>query len=173
MKAWPLWLSHSEAIRTRNSVPKGTRPWTTRRGISLVGVPATLRAHDVLDTVWSVAVKQAARSTPASDIRKSLFCDLSQDIKRQPLTAAKRSRGLPSMVTGTVYYSFEEDTTISGRGNLQLLGHPPGRMSRQSFSESQLRDLAGEGFSVPHACLISFLLFSNPFGAWWDSSSVQ
>jgi hypothetical protein len=73
------------------------------------------------------------------------------------------------MTTGSVMYSYEHDKTLSGKAHLQLLGHPKDRMSRQIFSESKLRDLAGEGFSVPCAALVTFLCFANPHGEWWHA----
>ena len=167
MKVCPAWEKHVANVRSANRIPKSANPWTSRRGIQLRGVPATLRVRQSLDTVWAVAMAQANHKIPAEKLRENLWVDLSQDIVRMPLTPAKRSRGFPVITTSSIIYSFQEDVTLSGRSNFLLLGHPPSRTSRQAFSEAKLRDLAGEGFSVPYCALISFIMYSNPHGPWW------
>ena len=168
MRQWPRWLQTSEAVRTKHNVPKATKPWTSKPNVQLRGVPGTPRVLDVLDTVWAIATQQAPRAASTGKIAQGLWVDLSQDVQRQPVTAHARGKGLHGMATSSIFYSYSADAVLSGKAHLQLLGHPLSRMRRR-FTESQLRHLAGEGCSVPHAALAPFLMFANPHGQWWAS----
>ena len=160
---YSAWRTHSGKLRAAHNIPPTAKPWTTRRGIALDGVASTLRVHDVLDVFWGVVVNRAPKTMSVSEVRSGLWCDVSQAVQRQN----HNPRSVPGMTTRSMYYSFEFDKTISAKGNLQMLGHPATRMSRERFSENQLRELAGEGFSIPCCSIVSFLMFANPFGEWW------
>ena len=164
-KAYREWEKHSVEVRSKHRVSAGAKPWTQRAGVQLLGVPCLPRVHDVLDCVWGVALKQAKPAVTVSTLRKGLWVDLSQDILRQPLTERKRAR-MPAMCTGSVFYNYEVHRIMSGKVHLLALGHPNTRMS-QEFKECHLRRLAGEGFSIPCAAVVSFVMFSNPYGSWW------
>ncbi|CAK0870712.1 unnamed protein product [Prorocentrum cordatum] len=166
------WQVHSSKIRSDNGVPRSATPWSARSNVVMSGVPRTPRILDLVETTWAVAVAQSPTTIQTKQLKKGLWVGLNQDIKRQPITAAKRARGMPPvMTTGTMYYSFEADATISGKGNLQLAGHPSDRASRSFFSESKLRDLAGETFCAAYCSIVSFVMYCNPHGEWWRSGS--
>jgi len=167
VRSLPKWKTHSAAMRAKHQIPASATPWTRRGGVQLTGCPSTARVRDLLDVIWAAAMKQSPRFTTSTTLRKGLWSDISQDIERQPMTLAKREKGMPVFTTSSVMYSFEFDMTLSGTDHLVLLGHPPARMSRAAFSESQMRNLAGEGYSIPCASIITFLLFANPHGQWW------
>ena len=55
---------------------------------------------------------------------------------------------------------------LSGRSAMALIGWPHG-FAHEAFSDHDLQDLAGEGFSVPILALCAYALYLNPWAPWW------
>jgi hypothetical protein len=89
MKITPAWKTHSAQVRTKHGIPASAKPWTSRSGIELSGIPQTSRVMDILDTRWALAIKAATKHTTANVMRKDLWVDISQDVGR----TAARARG--------------------------------------------------------------------------------
>ena len=97
------------------------------------------------------------------ELRKGLWCDVSQSHVRKPWSEGE----LGVVCTSSVLYSYELDSIISGSAHMMLMGHQ--RFSGQ-FLESQSRDLAGEAYSAPWATAAAFALLANPHASWWVHS---
>lgn len=162
-KDFAAWQVQSASIRAQHGVPKSLAAWTGRANLQLLGVPASPRVLNLLDTLWAVRVHKSPSHVTAAMLRDGFWCDVSQAHNRQ----SPMSCGPPTWTSTTAAYSFSEDRVVSGKGAMRVLGHPNDRMSGDLFSEAQLKDLAGQGCSVPCCVLIASLMYSNPYGEWW------
>ena len=88
-------------------------------------------------------------------LRGGLWADISQSVKRKPFY----DQQLGTACTSLVYFSYQSNSVMSALGHLRILGHPVGIAPISSFTEADLRDLAGEGQSLPWltACSITLL----------------
>ena len=72
-----------------------------------------------------------------------------------------------TMTTSATLYSYEADAVLSGAAMLKAVGWPAGYMPAEAFSETVLRSLAGESFSVPIIAQVSFAIYLCPSAPWW------
>ncbi len=154
------WRSESSRLRSALNMPRDAKPWTGRAGVELRGVPNKEHLHDLLDIAFEDRRSKFETGTPTSDVVRGFMADLSQAVGRKawsdgPGTARKNS----------IWYSFEYDCVLSGSCNMRLLGW--GERFCESFSESELRNLAGEGYSLPIAAVLTLLFYCNPHAIWW------
>ena len=154
----------SDRIATRRSLDMALNlcPWSSRAGVSLLGVPRHLgRVIEVIDTsYWKYFKKYGDVAEWGSDA----WVHISQNGNRTPI-----SFGLPCLVANSVVYNFGADRILSGHGNLQTFGWPSDRIPRAVLSDSEARDIAGNSFSIPIAGLIQMACIANPYGPWWCS----
>jgi len=154
------WPNHSKDIRNKYSLPAFGKEWTGRPGTSLLGLPATPRMVDVLDTSFS-SIRSKCPDRVLHELLKNLWANPSQSVARLPI-----SYGAPTPATSTIMYSFEKDRCVSPSGWMHLLGWPRS-LTPSLFSESEYAQIAGNGFSAPVAAMISVAMYSNPFAPWW------
>ena len=158
---WAQWRKHSSVWRSKLKLPKTSRPWTGKKGRLLKGVPRTERATDLIDIAF--AHQMAANpGVPTAEAIRSLWVDLATSVERSPwgesLTTARQN---------TIYSSFAKDSVLSGASNMALLGWPRSACIRDEFTKRELRSLAGEGYSLPWAGVLNYLLYANPHAPWW------
>ena len=155
------WPESSAEMRRKHNLPATGAAWTSLSSVQLCGVPRRDRIKDVLNVCFSV---WRARH-PTLDHRSliaNLWCNVGQSVSRLPI-----SQGLNTGATSALMYSFEKDRLLSGAACMQLLGWPVGLLPRDSFTDRQYRQLAGNGFSLPVACAFTVVLYSNPWAPWW------
>ena len=71
-------------------------------------------------------------------------------------------------------YSFELDAVLRGSEMAYSQGWPsqlPPFAGR--FSDWQIQELAGQGFSLPCATTVAAAYFHNPYAPWWPASAAH
>ena len=97
------------------------------------------------------------------DLITDAWAHISMSVDRVPV-----SRGLyPCMLSNSVVYSFQKDLIISGQGHMKLMGWPEAMLPDEPCSDSEYRDLAGNGFSAPIATIIGVACIMNVHAPWW------
>ena len=162
-KDWRAWRTHSSTIRAASGIPKNAKPWTTRPAVALRGLPDSERVHDLLDTAFAMQQRINPAGSTTEELVRGLMVDVSVAVQRKPWSTSP-----PTVTTRSMLYSFEKDTTLSGHAHMRLMGWPSDRSPAERFSDSDLRALAGESYSVPLSTLLNFTLFCNPWGTWWQ-----
>ena len=101
----------------------------------------------------------------SKDVLSQLWVDITQNVDR----GHRGSREVPSFTTGSLAYSFAHDCTLSGQGQMRLLGWPsrPAALPLELYSNSEARNLSGDAFAVPMACSAMLALFLNERAPWW------
>jgi hypothetical protein len=149
-------------VRTKHNVPKTSKPWTSKPGVVLRGVPDSDRMRDVIDTCFAVE-RSKAPDMKLQDLLCGLIVDVSQQVNRQPWSRIGRT-ALPS----SILYSFEHDSTLSGAASMKLLGWPSRCLPFHKFSDKEFANLGGESYSLIWATVFHGLMFTNPWGEWWQ-----
>ena len=157
------WKHRSSRQRTQLRMPRFAAPWCPLSGPLtgpfLKGVPVSShRVRDVVNVAWYEA-RKGAREDVASTA-SNLFVNVSQNVDRVHAT-----KGLGTYTRNATYYSFERDTLISSSVHMCSLGWPRGHSGR--FPDAVLRDLSGDGVSMPLVMIIEEVLVANPFAEWW------
>jgi hypothetical protein len=100
------------------------------------------------------------------DERKcNFFVNLSQGVQR-------RAWGpIGTFCSSSVWYSYEFDLVLSGYMMLRAHGVPINKDIQHKMTNSQMRDLAGESFSLPCVAAVVTAFYLNPWGAWWREDS--
>jgi hypothetical protein len=114
-------------------------------------VPPSKRMREALDIAWAAGPKTFP-----------LYIDLSQCISRKKWG----SEGF-CLTTTSLIYDFEMDQVWSPKAHLALQGHPVTDLSLEGFSQSDLKDLAGEGMFIPCVGMLMLAIFLNPHSPWW------
>ena len=140
----------------------GARPWTSRS--SLRGLPQLDRVLDVVDTsFW--AAHQARPGVPIAALTRDLWVNVIHSVHMLPFSA-----GRPGTWTRNgVWYNYGRNTTLSGQGQMQLLGWRPEDVASKHLSDRELRDLSGDAFSMPVSTIFSTCCFLNPWSVIWKS----
>ena len=147
------WHGQSRAVRRRLGIGS-QKPWTSRPSFCGWGVPANKRMLDVIDChVGLEKTKQPVNALlHVSDLMKGKFVDISQSVERGSHTNAEGCNR--AFTTSTLLYDYQRDAIVTGNEMLLLHGHS-GHRTPEDMPESLLRNLAGEGMSVP--CLSALL----------------
>jgi hypothetical protein len=161
-KDWCAWRTHSSTIRAASCIPKNSKPWTTREGVALRGLPDSERVRDLLDTAFAIQQRINPASSSTEELLRGLMVDVSVAVQRKPWSTSP-----PTVTTRSMLYSFEKDVVLSGHAHMRLMGWPADRCPAERFSDTDLRALAGESYSVPLSTMLNFTLFCNPWGPWW------
>ena len=159
------WPTHSKEIRSKYSLPAEGRAWTGRPGVTLLGVPGTARVFDVLDTGFSY-IRARHPDWTFQQLVTNLWANPSQSVARVPL-----SYHAPTPATSTVMYSFQHDRTISPAGWMQLFGWPRSMTPYGLLTEAEYAQIAGNGFSVCIAAVVSTAMYCNPWAPWWSTDA--
>ena len=98
----------------------------------------------------------------------NFWADPSQMVGRKPWSVGM----LRCLTQASWSYTFEHDFVLSGYDELRLQGVPldcaPQGHGTVSFSDANLRSLAGEAFFCPVATAVVYGFYLNPFAAWWS-----
>ena len=88
-KEYATWKCRSVSIRNDWKLPPleapGSRPWTSRPGIKLAGLPRCERVLDTLDVCFHVACKQNPGMS-VKELTDTLWCNPSQMVHRLPMS---------------------------------------------------------------------------------------
>lgn len=160
------WKSKCAKFRDLHKMPAGTAPWTTRTGVRLRGLLGSARQRELLDIIF-IREQQRLPKLTTRELVKGLYANVSQCVTRMP-----SSRGhLPTPTTNSCVYSYEFDCVLSSEAAARGMGWPTGFCPREVLSPTQLRSLVGESFSVPIIAQLSYIMYMNPHGPWWQQSS--
>ena len=154
------WQKKSSAIRQKMNIPREARPWAGRAGVTMMGIPHTPRAMDVLDLGYA-RMRERNPTTPVAQLVSGLWANPAAQNDRFPV-----SYSAPTPSTNTTMYSYEHDRGVSPVGVLQLLGWPAALIP-SSFSDRELRKLAGNSYSAPLVAMLTAVLIANPSAPWW------
>jgi hypothetical protein len=130
------------------------RPFTSTKGLKLMGVQQTPRVLDLLDICWATECKPG-------DLAPTLYVDVSQNLSRKPW-----SKALRCFTTSSLIYMFEHDRILFDEEKFRLLGF--GELSFENLSRAELKDLSGEAMSVVSVTLVAYaLLWSVQYPGLW------
>ncbi len=65
-----------------------------------------------------------------------------------------------------MWYSYQFDTAIDGRDALRIVGYPS-LVDVTSLREGEVKNIAGESFSIPIVTLFVTAFYYFPWGDWW------
>lgn len=145
------WKTHSSTWRDSLDVSTSYRPWTSSR-VELKAVPATDRVKDLMDCVVADKGRKDGKGLSAKaacqEVKiKDVILDISQSHQRPTFT--DNAGVLPTMTTGSHYYSFRADSMLASIEHLMLQGHPRSVTIPESLKPADVRALAGEGMALP------------------------
>ena len=73
--------------------------------------------------------------------------------------------------SGSAVYSYQRDEVLTGDDALASQGWPALGDEFSSVSQYARKKLAGAGFSLPVATVVSLAYVYSPFGSWWADNS--
>ena len=155
------WRARSAELRTALGLPGASTPWT-RRSAGGLGFQLPPRQADILDVAFS-ARRDARPGAPLREITKDFWADLSQAVERRPWGP------LRTICRNTLWYSFEHNCILSGHAHMLMMGMPRGTAPTALFKDVDLRNMAGEMFSIPIVTMLSFAFYCWPEAEWWRS----
>ena len=126
------------------------------------------RMRDCIDVGFEKSKKIRARikgqppPTMVEECAKDVRVDISQNVDRLPVSVGP----IPCLTTRSLLYDYSHDCLLSGKMHMRLLGWPR-RFLSGKFSDHALRNLAGDGFSLPIASLMGLGCFLNQHADWW------
>ena len=113
-------------------------------------------------------VSQGAMPAAQTDVTRSLFVNASQNVDYSTVRDV-----CPCIGRNAHIYSFGKDCWLSGLVLLRSLGWNKRPCSEGLLSNAQLRELAGDGYSVPTIGALLYMLALNERGEWWVRTSGQ
>ena len=78
------WLTHTAKLRDQMGVTTDYSPWTSRRGLKLLGFPDCDRARDLVNMAWADRIRKAKGRTDLETLRSDYYVDLAQAVQRKP-----------------------------------------------------------------------------------------
>jgi hypothetical protein len=162
------WTSHSAQVRAKLGISRDYDGWTrpgSLPGVVCRGVPRQPRMFDILNCAWAARLKSLGPGCGTDEARRNFFANPSQSVNRTPW-----SEGAKTLCSSSFVYSFELDSLLSGMDMMRLQGWSSAKLHR--FSDGTLRDLAGEGFSLPCAGAVLYAFFLNPHAPWWGGQDA-
>ena len=155
-------------------MPPGAAPWAEQSQVKLQSVTPGMkgaRFRDCIDVGFEkskklrLKKKRQGESLPSTleECAKDLRVDISQNVDRLPVSLGL----IPCLTTRSLLYDYTNDSLLSGKMHMRFLGWPRSFLASEKFQDHTLRNLAGEGFSVPIASLMSLGCFLNPYADWW------
>ena len=160
------WRQEAQTIRTKLEMNCDFEPWTRRPALKLHGIPRTPRVLECLNVkYWKMRLDMAG--TAEEGVVEGKFVDVSQSMFRTCKGKTAKTGLLPVYTSSSQIYSFQHDILVTGGAQLASIGWAPEMFDLGSFSDNDCRNLSGDSFSVPWACLIQRALLSNPYAPWW------
>ena len=158
-----LWHARSSEAQTKLGLVEGAHVgrWTETHVCR--GLPTTARYRDYIDLFWAHACN--TREGSRRDVVKDLFCNPTQCTTRIAQRAPPPHP--PTLARNSIIYSYENDTVLSAAAQMRFHGWPFG-WTPLEFSESGLRSLSGDCYSVPWATAMQLALWLNPHAVWWQ-----
>ena len=140
----------------------GARPWS--RKSSLRGFPKLDRVIDVVDTsFW--AAHQSRPGVPIAQLTRDLWVNVTHSVHMLPFSA-----GRPGTWTRNgVWYNYGRNTTLSGQGQMQLLGWCASNLAYNNLSDREFRDVSGDYFSMIVSTIFTTCCFLIPWSVIWKS----
>ncbi len=139
-------------------------PWTDKHPVcaSLHNDPRSLEVLNV--AAWAHTLQVPESIDFECSNFKGFYANVSQNIEREPW-----GWDIGCITQNSTLFSFEKNILLSGFDNLRLQGHPngPATAPARKFGNCQCRQLAGEGFFLPHVATIMAAYVNNPFADWW------
>lgn len=163
------WRAHSALIRDRLKLPAsgdGHRPWTSRAGVHLRGLPDSHRQRDVLDVCFAAAARRRPDLT-VSQLVRDLWCNPGQGVQRLPY-----SERPPTFSSSCIMYHFGRDVALSGEAHMRLIGWNLGVAPLEVMTDGDSRSLSADAFSVPIAALMTWAIYQIPSAPWWSGAEV-
>ena len=154
------WKQASVHVRCALQMGGSSSPWTSRQKL-LRGLPDTPRVRDLLDVCWHAA-KRAQPHLSDDDLAATLYCNTSQSVSRLPC-----SFELPTQAGSAAVYHYASDAVLTGFSRMRLHGWSPRSLDYHSFTQSDLKKLSGQAFSVPLATLLTLVTYLNADAPWW------
>ena len=157
------WREHSKSTRERSGVSLTGRPWSSRPGKQMYGIPqgeGGERKRDCIDVAVLITMKEAG--VPADDhhgmdrVTKQLKVDVSQSVHRHPFS----SDGLvDTLTTRSEVYLCEYDRIVLGHEALALNGwcfdpHVLRGLSERALWRLSANSMAGPSIGSALACAI-------------------
>ena len=155
----PKWQKHDQELRARYRVAQGFKPWTSQPDFKGRGLSKTSRNLSILDAtvIRLLGGQQNVKKSHLKEKVKGKYVDVSQALNRNTCTnEAGISR---TQTTSTVLYSFERDRVLVGKEMLMLQGQKQQFKIPQGVQDSVVKELAGEGMSVPCVGMMLWCLF--------------
>ena len=153
-------------FRRKIGVVENFRPWTGRRAFRGVGLNRSPRVLDLLDCYVAAELKKQealllqnvdCERVDVEDLMQGKFMDVSQSLNRHAHTNANGCNH--ALTTSSVLYDFTRDCVLSGREMLALHGQPKDFIIPPDVPESVVRELAGEGMSIPSLSSVIWCLY--------------
>ena len=164
------WKAKSVQLRHNLGMGPSSALWTGRPGIRLSGMGsgASQRQRDLIDICFeqlrSNTFKQHGR-VPVAQLVKNAWCNVSQSVDCGSIYA----QNVPTLTKTAELYSFRHDAILSGDTHVRMMGWPYD-CTPPKLSQSELRSLAGDSYSLPIMAMIVMGLYSNPHAPWWKAS---
>ena len=159
------WPAASFATRAKLGLAVDVHPWTHPSDgpvPQLKGVPAcTGRVADVINCCYWKLRKAAPRNSVAEVVAEK-YVNISQSVDRLPACGPS----ITCFTKNAHIYAFDVDATLSGLAHLQAIGHPASMAPLGVISDSEARNIAGDSFSVPLACIVGGACALNPHAPW-------
>ena len=141
------WKKRSEKKRTSLQMPMTAKPWTSKPGVFLRGVPSSERYEDCLDVSFFEGVKLHGADA-ANPVHYTI---VSNNVDWGKLVRDT----IPTFCTGSKIYSFRYDTILMLDHRLALMCFPTG-MARRRLTDRDIEMQLGEGCHV--GCMALVLL---------------
>ena len=153
------WKQHSSRIRTELHLPRSGQPWTSKRGVQLLGVGLAQRKLDIIDCAWAARLAESGSGRSDADLARNYWADLAQSVCRRPWSTRLRSFHNRCHI-----YSYEVDRCLTGTDCMLALGWPKSLI--EGSRQADLLALAEGGTSVPLVVALELILWANPWGHW-------
>ena len=162
-----MWEADSLELRGMLGVSPNYAPWTSRREFQGTGLPqgkGKKRVYDLVDISAMQVCKRAGRPAVCSqktmqNAVKDVILDVSQSHKRP--TYSNQSGVAKCLCTSSDLYSYKEDRVLAPVEHLLMQGHPSSVAIPESFSDGDVKSIAGESIALPCLGCIVWAIFTS------------
>ena len=155
-----MWQADSKNLRQELRVSPDSKPWTARAEFKGTGLPKTARVLDLLDLFVISRCQRLGVSLSNADMKAAMsgqFIDVSQSLLRCSYT--NRNGINHALTTGSMLYSFDRDSVLTGKELLLLHGQPKSLELPAGATEAQIGHLAGEGMACPCLAVVLWSIY--------------
>ena len=157
-KAFLQWHGHGVSARAEIGLPEKRQPWNEISPVPCIGVSANDRVKDFMTVAfWQAHTKHADISLDG--LPSLLWLNLCQGVQLKAFSFG----GPGTWTRNGFWFHYGSKVVLSGECMLQLLGWPRACSSAMKFSDSDCRQLAGDGYILPICGAIGMLLFLKPW----------